>query len=817
MEYKNLFGGNDRMKKVGGYPSPYVSPKQKEKKEYGLAYFKRMYYDWKDNSEINIDSRRALYTKARSYAQGAQDTRKYKDLLDVEGDTSYLNLDWTPVNIIPKFVDLVLNDFTNQEYEVKANAIDSAAETDREAHKNSLFAKMLTAPNLEAMSKTLGRDLNHKGYVPHNQEELDIYMAISYKQASEIAMENGVKFVMEQNNYDGIKKSMIRDLIVCGIGASKVSFDPNTGIKIKYVDPANLITSFTNNENYSDIQHAGEVYSMTIAELKRIAGDQLSEADYEDIASQFAGKNQNENIVSNYESYVNEENYEYYYDKFRVTVLDAEFMSVNELKYEKKKNSYGGYTLRKKDFKYKKPKKSKFERELIKTSVKVVYSGIWVCGTDYLVNYGMAKNMVRKKSNLTETKLSYIIYAPGIYKMHNKSLVDRMIPFADQIQLAHLKLQQIIAKARPKGAAFELGSLENVSKGDGGTFTPLELQEIFDQTGNIYYRSLNDDGQPMSTIPVQELENGIGGDMQKLVSIYQHNLQMIRDVTGVNEAREGAKPSSDALVGVQKLQIMASNNATKNINDGHLSITKRTAECICLRLQDMYKNKSKYKSYENALGKASMGMFSSNKDISMHEYGILLEVGPNQEEKLAMEANIQQSIAQKELRLEDAIFIRSIKNVKLANQVLMHRRRKYQEEEERKAKEQQMMNAQIQQQAAEQQAMMKQQELQMMAQIEMQSAQIKSQSRIQELQAEYQLKDQLDGMQHQRRMQEIALNNSGKEKVASVSGEVKLKGQDKAAITQSRLIEQKRDRALPITEENISAPEEDLSPENLLE
>ena len=816
MEYKNLFGGNDRMKKVGGYPSPYVSPEEKEKKEYGLAYFKRMFYDWKNNSEINIDSRRAMYTKARSYAQGAQDTRKYKDLLDVEGDTSYLNLDFTPVNIIPKFVDLVLNDFTNQEYEVKANAIDSAAETDREAFKNSLFAKMLTAPNLEAMSKTLGRDLNHKGYVPHNQEELDIYMAISYKQASEIAMENGVKFVMEKNNFDGIKKSVIRDLIVCGIGASKVSFDPNTGVKIKYVDPANLITSFANTEDYSDIQHAGEVYSMTIAELKRIAGDQLSEADYEDIATRYAGKNQNESIVSSYESYVNEENYEYYYDKFRVTVLDAEFMSVNELKYEKKGNSFGGYTLRKKDFKYKKPKKSKFERELIKTSVKVIYSGIWICDTDHMINYGMAKNMVRKKSNLTETKLSSVIYAPGIYKMHNKSLVERMIPFADQIQLAHLKLQQVIAKARPKGAAFELGSLENVSKGDGGSFTPLELQEIYDQTGNIYYRSLNDDGQPMSSIPIQELENGIGGDMTKLISIYQHNLQMIRDVTGVNEAREGAKPSSDALVGVQKLQIMASNNATKNINDGHLSITKRVAECICLRLQDMYKNKSKYKSYENALGKSNMKMFSSSSDISMHEYGVLLEVGPNQEEKLAMEANIQQSIAQKELRLEDAIFIRSIKNVKLANQVLMHRRRKYQEEEERKAKEQQMMNAQIQQQAAQQQAMMKQQEMQMMAQIEMQSAQIKSQSRIQELQAEYQLKDQLDNMQHQRRMQEIALNNEGKKEVADVSGEVKLKGQDKAAITQSRLIEQKRDRALPITEGNISAPEEDLSPENLL-
>ena len=185
----------------------------------------------------------------------------------------------------------------------------------------------------------------------------------------------------------------------------------------------------------------------------------------------------------------------------------------------------------------------------------------------------------------------------------------------------------------------------------------------------------------------------------------------------------------------------------------------------------MYKNKSKYKSYENALGKASMGMLTASKDISLHEYGVLLEVGPNEEEKLAMEANIQQSIAQKELRLEDAIFIRNIKNVKLANQVLMHRRKKYQEEEQR----------------------------------------------IQELQAEYQLKDQLDNMQHQRRMEEIALNNSGKKEVASVTGEVKLKSQEKSAVTQSRLIEQKRDRAVPISDDTAQMTGEDLSPENLIE
>ena len=800
----------EKIKKVGGYPSPFVSPEEKEKIEYGLAYFKKMYHDWKDNADMKVDSRRSRYVKSRSYAQGSQNVSKYKDLLDVQGDTSYLNLDWTPVNIIPKFLDLIVNDLANQEYEVIASAIDPISETLRERDKKMLFSKMLVHPAMKEFSRATGYNLDQKGYVPKTQEELDIHMALNYKQSTEIAVENGVKFVMNVNNYDSVKKAVIRDLIVCGIGATKTSIDPNTGVKIKYVDPANLVTSYTNNEDYSDIQHAGEVYTITIGELKRIAGDQLTEADYEKIAKEYAGKNHNKDISPNYESYMNEYQDEFEYDKYRVTIMDAEFLSVNELKYEKKKNAYGGYTVTKKKGKYKKPKKSKFERELIKTSVKVVYSGKWIVGTDYCINYGLAKNMMRNKSNLTETKLSYVIYAPGTHKMVNKSMVERMIPFADQIQLAHLKLQQVIAKARPKGAAFELGALENVSKGDGGTFTPLELQEIYDQTGNIYYRTISDTGEPTGAVPIQELENGIGGDMQKLISIYAHNLQMIRDVTGVNEAREGAKPPSEALVGVQKLQLMASNNATRNINDGDLSITKRVAECICMRLQDVISNKKKLKSYTSALGKSTMSMFGINKDISLHEFGITLDVAPNEEEKSQLEANLQMSLAQKEIRLEDVITIRRIKNVKLANQVLMFRRKKYQEEEERKSKEAQKMNAEIQRQTTEQQSQLKMQETQLMAQIEQAKIESESQAELMRLEAEYKLKNQLDDMQHQRRMKEIALNNSGKKEVADVSGKVKLESQDRAAYNQSRIVEQKRDRALPLTAVD---PIQDLPPQ----
>ena len=806
----------EKVKKVGGYPSPFVSPEQKEKLEYGLAYFKKMYHDWKDNADMKVDSRRSRYVKSRSYAQGSQNVSKYKDLLDVQGDTSYLNLDWTPVNIIPKFVDLIVNDLSNQEYEIVANAIDPVSETLREKDKKTLFAKMLIHPAMKDFNKATGYDVEQKGYIPQTQEELDIHMALNYKQSTEIAVENGVKFVMDINNYKSIKKSVIRDLVTCGIGATKTSIDPNTGVKIKHVDPANLVTSYTNNEDYNDIQHAGEVYTITIGELKRIAGDQLSEQDYEKIAKEYAGKNHNNDISPNYESYMNEYQDEFEYDKYRVTVMDAEFLSVNELKYEKKKNAYGGYTVTKKKGSYKKPKKSKFERELIKSSVKVVYSGKWIVGTDYCINYGLAKNMMRSKSNLTETELSYVVYAPGTHKMVNKSMVERMIPFADQIQLAHLKLQQVIAKARPKGAAFELGSLENVSKGDGGTFTPLELQEIYDQTGNIYYRTMSDTGEASGAVPVQELDNGIGSDMEKLISIYAHNLQMIRDVTGVNEAREGAKPPSEALVGVQKLQIMASNNATKNINDGYLSITKRVAECVCMRLQDVLESKRKKMSYTNALGKSVVTMFGVNKDISMNEFGIILEVAPDEEEKTQLEANLQMSLAQKEIRLEDVITIRRIKNVKLANQVLMFRRKKYQEEEERKAKEAQKMNAEIQKQSNQQQSQLKLQETEFMARIEQAKIESESQAELKRLEAEFTLKNQLEDMNHQRRMREIALNNSGKKEVADVSGKIKLDSQDKAAYNQSRLVEQKRDRALPLTEVEVpSQPQQQMGEENI--
>jgi|TARA_Y100000015_G_scaffold22397_1_gene21656 hypothetical protein len=793
-----IYGNNKN--KLNGYPSPLATNEEKAAKEYGLEYFKTMYYEWHNNGDVYFRDLKMRYNRNRSYAEGNQDVGKYKDLLDVQGDSSYLNIDWTPVSVVPKFVDVIVNGMVNQEYDIKAKTIDPIAASERLEKKKEMYGNMLTKDFLNDLEDETGIPLTPKGFIAESSEEIEMFMALNYKQNVEIALEKAIEYTLDVNDYDETKRYMIRDLVVLGLCAAKTEISKTEGVKIRHVDPANLITSFSAKPDYKNIRHAGEVYSMTIADLKMQAGDEFSEEDYIKIAKEYAGKNNN---PLNYgtQAYYENGNETYDYDKFSVNILDAEFITSHSLNYEKKENKYGGYSVNKKPSNYKKPKKSKTKREDVGSTVKVIYKGKYIVGTDYIFNYGMMQDMPRPKSNLSETRLSYIIYQPNLYKMKSRSLVDRMIPFADQIQLAHLKIQHVLAKARPKGAAFEIGSLENVSKGDGGTFTPMELQEIYDQTGNIYYRRIDDEGQMTGAMPIQELENGIGRDFGTLIGVYNHNMQMIRDVTGVNEARDASKPSSEALVGVQKLSLLASNNATRDINDAYLNVTRRVSQSITIRMQDLVNFKGLHKMYTNVIGDSSMHSIDMMKKLSIHEFGITLDVAPSEEEKQMMEQNIQVSLAQKELRLEDAIMIRSIKNIKMANQMLVLRRAKYQEEQQAMARQASEQNAVLQQQSAQQAAQLKQQEMQAEVQIEQARIQAKAQAEMELKQLEFQLKEQFEQSQHQRRLREIELGNLGKEGAASIQGEVRKAVQEQSAMNQSQMIEQRKDRRGPLGEQ----------------
>ena len=786
-------------KYLNGYPSPLASNEDKATKKYGLEYLKAMYDEWYKSGDVGFQDRKSRYQRNRRYAEGNQDVGKYKDLLDVEGDSSYLNIDWTPVSVIPKFVDIIVNGMVNQEYDILAKSTDPVAASERLEKKKKMYGDMITKRFVEKLEDSTGISLAPKGFVAQTSEEIEMYMSLNYKQSVEIALEKAVGYTMDINDYDEIKRLIIRDCVVLGLGAAKTSMSPTDGITIRHVDPSNLITSYSNKPDFKNIRHAGEVYSITISELKQMAGSELSEEDYLEIARQYAGKNNNPSSFSTSKYYENAiDTYAYDYDKFSVNILDAEFITGHQLKFEKKENKHGGYSVNRKKKNYKAPSKSKYKREDLSSTVKVVYTGKYIVGTDYIFNYGMMNDMPRSKSNLSDVRLSYIIYQPNLYRMKSRSLVDRMIPFADQIQLAHLKIQHVLAKARPKGVAFEVGALENVSKGDGGTFTTMELQEIYDQTGVLYYRRENDEGIMSNAIPVTELENGVGRDFSTLMAVYNHNLQMIRDVTGVNEARDASQPSSEALVGVQKLALLASNNATRDVNDAYLSITKKVAQSISVRMQDLVNFKGLHGMYENVIGESSMHSIDMMKKVSIHEFGITLEVSPTEEEKQLLENNIQVSLAQKELRLEDAIMIRSIKNIKMANQMLILRRVKYLEEQQAMAKQNAEQNAMLQQQSAQQTAAIKQQEMQAEAQMEQMKIQAKAQAEIQLKQAEFELKEQFEQSQHFRRLREIELQNLGKEGAAAVQGEARKSVQQQSAINQSEMIEQRQGKRGPL-------------------
>tara|TARA_R110000744_G_scaffold377616_1_gene492823 strand:- start:362 stop:2629 length:2268 start_codon:yes stop_codon:yes gene_type:complete len=718
-----------------GYPNPMASKEDKQKKEFGIQYFKKMYADWNgDNSSLlNLKSQR--YDRTRRYSRGLQAINKYKNLINSSGDTSYLNLDWTVIPIIPKFVDVLVGSLTNQDYQVLCNAIDPVSTQKRKDDKMDMAVDIMVKDFAKTLSAASGIPMGASDGAPETNEELELYMQLNYKQATEIALEEGIDLAFTINDWEEISRRLIRDLVDINISATKTFLDAN-GIGIRYVDPKYLVTSHTTNPDFKDLLHVGEIRQITIQELKRIAGDQFTEDEYYDMARNFVSKNGNPKSLST--SLIGSH---FEVEKFTVDILDAEFKSVDIMHYERKANKYGGSTVNKKSKDYKPPKKSKYKRQQVKPQIETWYTGKWVIGTDYVFDYGLKENMLRPKNNLARTLGSYTVYSPDHSILDTKSMVERMIPFADQIQLIHLKMQQLIAKTRPKGMAIEVGSIEGVSKGEGGTFTPLEVQDIYEQTGNLYYRLQDDSGDPMHARPIQELSGGAGQYLQELMASYNYNLERIRDVSGINEVRDGSAPSNDALVGVQKLALLASNNATRGINHAYIHLMEGVANRTALALQDLVKYKGAYSGYISALGETNMKVVNITKDISPIEIGIKIQALPDEIETELLEQNIQQSLAQKELRLEDAIMIRNIKNIKLANQMLILRRKKYTEEQMQQAQQQAQINAESQQQAS-----------QIASEIAMQAQQVKVDGEIQVKQLEFQLKEQFAQSEHERQL-----------------------------------------------------------------
>jgi len=732
------------------FPSQVVSDLEKNSKEYGLKIGKAIEYEWfnRDSGTNRFASNQNTFHKLRLYARGEQSIQKYKDELSINGDLSYLNLDWKPVPIIPKFVDIVVNGISERTFDIKAYSQDPYGVSKRTKYMESILADMKTRDLNEFAEQEFGITIasTPPEQLPDTEEELQLHMQLNYKQAVELAEEQAINTILEGNKYELIKKRVNYDLTVLGIGAVKNTFTKSEGIKVEYVDPANIVYSYTESPYFDDLYYVGEIKTVPINELKK-EFPELTDGDLEKMSKQGY---QNTGFYNR--SIVESTNI----DRNQVQVLYFNFKTFANEVYKVKETATGASKVIIKDDQFNPPNELLEERfGKMARQIEVLYEGALILGTNQLLKWELAKNMMRPKSDYTKVKMNYSIVAPRMYKGRIESLVSRITTFADMIQLTHLKLQQVMSRMIPDGIYLDADGLAEIDLGNGTNYNPQEALNMFFQTGSIIGRSMTADGDMNpGKVPIQEIQSGSGGaKLASLIQTYNYYLQMIRDVTGLNEARDGSTPDKNALVGIQKMAAANSNTATRHILQSGLFLTSELAESISLRISDIIEYSPTRDAFIQKIGGHNVATLAEMSELHLYDFGIFIELAPDEEQKQMLENNIQVALSRNGIDLEDAIDVREIKNIKLANQVLKIRRKKKAERDQiaqqQNIQAQAQANAQAQQVAAQAEV----QKNQALSQSKIQVEQSMMQMEMQKMQQEAMLKKELMNHEFQLNMQ----------------------------------------------------------------
>ena len=779
------------------FPSQVVSDAEKASVEYGSQVAMAIEYEWFRSGRTS--GNRYLtnwnqFHQLRLYARGEQSVQKYKDELSINGDLSYLNLDWQPVPILSKFVDIVVNGISQKSYDIKAYAQDPASVKARTEYASKIQEDMIAREYLDGLKETLGIDLYQSinpSELPESPEELELHMQLSYKQSIEIAEEEAISSVLAQNKFDLTRRRLNMDLTVIGVAASKTSFNTAEGITVDYVDPAYMVYSYTEDPNFEDIYYVGEVKSITIAELKKEFPD-ISKDELERI-QKMPGNRQ---FLTGWAGY----------DENTVQVMYFDYKTFSNQVFKIKQTDQGLTKALEKDDTFNPPENDSFEK--VSRSIEVLYSGAKVLGTDTMLRWELAENMSRPLADTTKVEMNYSICAPRMYKGRIESLVSKCIGFADMIQLTHLKLQQVMSKMVPDGVYLDMDGLAEVDLGNGTNYNAAEALNMYFQTGSIVGRSLTQDGdQNAGKVPIQELSSSSGqGKIQSLIQTYQYYLQMIRDVTGLNEARDGSTPDKQTLVGLQKMAANASNTATRHIKQASLYITLRIAENIALKIADALEFPLTAESLVNTISNYNVNTLVEISNLNLHDFGIFLELEPDEEEEQQLEQNIQVALQSGGIDLEDAIDLRQIKNLKLANQMLKIRRKQKGKEDQENQMRQSQAQANAQADAAEKIAMSEVQKQEAISGSKVQFEQANNQLEIQRMNLAAQLKQQEMQMQHQFDMQLKQMDMEAVGQKEQMIEDRKDKRIKMEGTQQSQMIDQRKNDLLPINfeEQNMA-------------
>ena len=783
------------------FPSQLATDAEKSSLQFGLQVGQAIQYEWfrKDGTSCRYYSQWAEFNKLRLYARGEQSVAKYKNELAIDGDLSYLNLDWTPVPIIPKFVDVVVNGMSDRLFKVKAYAQDAMSQAKRNKYQEMLESQVAGKEILSQIQELSGVNpfVMDPNELPNNDEELNLYMQLNYKPAIEIAEEEAINTIFEENNYYDIRKRLDYDATVLGIAVAKHEFLQGSGVKVSYVDPANLVYSYTEDPFFKDCFYWGEIKTVPLTELYKI-DQSITKEDLQEISQYSQAWYDYFNVAQFYQNSV--------FARDTCTLLYFNYKTTKKVVYKKKKLENGNSRVIEKDDTFNPPTEMMEEGgfEKIEKTIDVWYEGIMVMGTNILLKWELSKNMVRPKSASQHAIPNYVACAPRMYKGIIESLVRRMIPFADLIQLTHLKLQQVINRTVPDGVFIDADGLNEVDLGTGAAYNPEDALRLYFQTGSVIGRSYTQDGDfNNARVPITQLTSNSGASKtQMLIANYNHYLDMIRSVTGLNEARDGSMPDPNSLVGVQKLAALNSNTATRHILEGGLYIYKTLSEALTYRVADILEYSDFKEDFINKIGRFNVSILNDIKELYIYDFGIFIEISPDEEQKAQLEANIQMALSKGDINLEDAIDIREIKNLKLANQLLKLKRVKKQERQEQSEMQKQQMTAQMQMQSQQMASETAMQKIQLETEAKMQLKQAEVAFEMQLLQKQSELKSQLMAEEFNYNQQLSGMEVQSLSSREKEREDAKAKRISQQNTEQSKLINQRKNNLPPLNFES---------------
>lgn len=674
------------------YPS-HLIPNAEKTRDWILKYCKAAYQEFSSGSGQIFYNNRNKYAVIKDYAMGRQSINKYKKMLNVDqsANDSWLTIDWSVLPIVPRFRRQAISKLRKRAYNVTVTPIDPLSEQEASRYRAEQEVKIRVRQELAKQDPQLaqGPMFAQEPGDPETLEDLELQMNYTYKHKFSKEMEEVISAVLNANDYDEMRSSMLEDAFDYGVFGVK-EYIAAGSVRVRKVYPENMVVSYARKRDFSDAQHIGEITMMSIADIKEMAGDAFSEEQYVDIAEKFSGRYHNPNVVPPNRGRGAD------YESFKIPVLDLEFYSVNQLDVESRVDKRGNNISRV----FKKSRKRK-SNKYSQTGYKAVYRAMWIVDTDYIFNDGLLTNMKRRKGAMTDTHFSYHLFAPEFDNMRAASIMEQVVPIADAIQLNWFKLQNAIAEARPKGIQIALDAIENIPLGGGGEeLTPAQVLDLYNKKGTLVYRYLTPDGNPSQYKPIEELENGLARDVITFFNLIKENIQLIRDITGINEYVDGASVDPKTLSNVTRLAEEASSNALYNIVEGDRKVLERLANDIVLRIQDLKKQGRLEKRYVQMLGIETVRYIGQSDTFDPRVWGVKIEDRPNALQRERLLGMATQFMQGGFIEFEDLVLIETTDNLKTAQYILAHRVRKRKEEKRQESMMLQQQNAEVQQQAA---------------------------------------------------------------------------------------------------------------------